>query len=211
MIIAGLAAYIAYLAFRSQRTHNKNSVKPILNIIVGDYEDDIFVRIDNNGVGPAIVQGINCYDAEKNRVEHNLYTLIPEFATIKEPRITYQPSMKADEKPEPEMIVTTIEFDTLTDFVEDIAGRTIPPGGSIMLLRMTNPDKYHKVALRDFLSKCSVKVDYTDVYNSELAPCYRKLDFFGRGGLNGQKVEFFEGNEEQGPNPRDLPTNTRNL
>ena len=42
------------------KEQNKNSVRPILNVSVGDYEDNIYVRLHNNGVGPAIITRIQC-------------------------------------------------------------------------------------------------------------------------------------------------------
>ena len=60
ILISIVAVFISVQTFRSQKEQNKNSVRPILNVSVGDYEDNIYVRLHNNGVGPAIITRIQC-------------------------------------------------------------------------------------------------------------------------------------------------------
>ena len=43
-------------ALKVQKQHHLKSVKPIGYITVGDYEDDIYISIVNNGVGPLIIR-----------------------------------------------------------------------------------------------------------------------------------------------------------
>lgn len=40
---------------RLQIKHNKYSVKPIASIIIGDYEDDIYIKLRNDGNGPLTI------------------------------------------------------------------------------------------------------------------------------------------------------------
>jgi hypothetical protein len=61
-IIAGLALIVScistILALRAvalQREHNRISVKPLPDIILADYEDEIAVRIHNHGLGPMMI------------------------------------------------------------------------------------------------------------------------------------------------------------
>ena len=60
LVISAAAVVISLTTYWSQKEHNKNSVRPILNITFGDYENDLYIRVDNNGVGPAIVAGVTC-------------------------------------------------------------------------------------------------------------------------------------------------------
>ena len=46
---------IAVTAYKNGKEHNKNSVKPIVQIKISNYDNDIYVAIINRGVGPAII------------------------------------------------------------------------------------------------------------------------------------------------------------
>ena len=126
LVTSVVAIIISINTYRSQKEHNKNSVRPILNIVLGDYEDDLYVRVDNNGVGPAIITAISCINTktEGKKSSTSLVELVPYSATVKR--------MNSE---------SIADLRTYTDFVEDIAGRTISPDHSIVLLRMENPSK----------------------------------------------------------------------
>lgn len=165
LVTSVVAIIISINTYRSQKEHNKNSVRPILNIVLGDYEDDLYVRVDNNGVGPAIITAISCINTktEGKKSSTSLVELVPYSATVKR--------MNSE---------SIADLRTYTDFVEDIAGRTISPDHSIVLLRMENPSKKQRLVLRDFLKDCYVEIHYTDIYNSDPWTSKRSLDFFGR-------------------------------
>ena len=165
LAISVVAIIISINTYRSQKEHNKNSVRPILNILLGDYEDVLYVRVDNNGVGPAIVSSTNCTCSYFDELmsANSLVDLIPYEATIKGKNS-----------------FTTANMHSFTDFVEDITGRTIPPGGQITLLRLEKPERAQLIAFRNLLKNCCVEIGYTDIYNSEPWNCKRSLDFFGR-------------------------------
>lgn len=161
-IIISIAAVVtSVITYLSQKKHNKNSVRPILNIVIGDYEDDLYVRIVNNGVGPANVTDINC--TLNARTEKSLIKLIPYEASVSNSNS--------------EEIANLHQF---THFVEDITGRTIPPNGTITLLQLRDADYAQKVALRTYLKEVVVGIKYTDVYNGKPWDCKRELSFFGR-------------------------------
>ena len=165
LVLSVVAIIISINTYRSQKEHNKNSVRPILNIVLGDYEDDLYVRVDNNGVGPAIVSSMNCVCSYFDELmsANSLVDLIPYEATVQGKNSG-----------------ATANMHSFTDFVEDITGRTIPPGGSITLLRIENPKREQLLAFRNLLKKCSVEIGYTDIYSSKPWTCKRSLDFFGR-------------------------------
>lgn len=165
IVLSVVAIVISIITFRSQKEHNKNSVRPILNIVFGDYEDDIYVRIDNNGVGPAIIKKIECsYCTEVSKVtENSLVDLISHWKSAQE---------NAD------YLSETLDY--FTDFVENIKDRAIAPGHKIVLLQLTDPAYGQRIELRRFLKEVNVKISYTDIYNSKPWNCSRDADFFGR-------------------------------
>ena len=63
---------VAFWTYKSQRIHNYNSVKPILQLDLGDYEDDIYVGIYNNGVGPGIITNIEIKKLNDNAVRKDI-------------------------------------------------------------------------------------------------------------------------------------------
>lgn len=156
-----VAVIISITTYKSQVEHNKNSVRPIIDIIFGDYEDDIYVRIDNNGVGPAIIKGVLCLNGQKKA--DSLIKLIPQKARLTTPY--------CDE---------SIKLSPFSDFVENISGRTLAPGGHITLLQLSNPDPKKRTILRYILKDIALQVEYTDIYKKETMNTQRELSFFGR-------------------------------
>lgn len=182
IIISTVAVFISIITYKSQKKHNKNSVRPILNVILGDYEDNLYVRIDNNGVGPAIVSSINCicnYFDEPISA-NSLSGILPFKAIIK----------GAFKK--------TVDMHIVTDFVEDIAGRTISPGGHIMLLQIENPSMEQLLVFRNLLNKCHIEVEYTDIYESKYWKCKRLLNFFGRNLTNKHQIQYLMEDDKKG-------------
>lgn len=71
---------------KSQIIHNKNSVRPISAIKIGDYEDNIYVKLENVGTGPLRVIRMTC---QRNGEEFSeLISMMPsieqEWATFVE-------------------------------------------------------------------------------------------------------------------------------
>lgn len=165
LFLSVVAVIISVITYRSQKEHNKNSVRPILNIVLGDYEDDLYVRVDNCGVGPAIISGTKCTCSYFDEVKSSncLVELMPHEAVV-------QGKSRS----------STVNMHSFSDFVEDITGRTISPGNSITLLQIETLKKDQIFAFRNFLKDCCVEIEYTDIYNSKPWKCRRLLDFFGR-------------------------------
>ena len=165
IVLSVVAIIISIITFRSQKKHNKNSVRPILNIVFGDYENDIYIRVDNYGVGPAIIKGVECtYCTENGKVaKKSVVELIPSWILTQK---------------NPECFSERMCY--FTDFVKDITGKTIAPEHGIVLIKQKNPDPDKAMALRNFLKDISIKVFYTDIYDSKPWPCERSCDFFGR-------------------------------
>ena len=58
VFISLVSVFIALINFAMQRADNRKALLPIGNLSLGDYENHIFVRLRNDGVGPMIVDHI---------------------------------------------------------------------------------------------------------------------------------------------------------
>lgn len=177
LITSIAAVVISVITYKSQKTHNKNSVRPILNIDFGDYENKLEVQVVNNGVGPAIISDINCtYEcAGEKDCQKSLVELIPACGT-----------MKLDGR------VVRTRMTLLSDFVEDITGMVIPPNGKIVLLQLLEPSAIQLCVFRNFMQNCNIEILYSDIYNSKPWKCQRSLKFFGRTlPSDGYSIQYF--------------------
>jgi hypothetical protein len=125
--------------------------------MVGDYENQVFVKLTNNGTGPMIIRSIRIVNA-------------PDPSR---PLIDAMPPLQPDVY--------------WTNFVEDVAGRSIRPGGEIVLVDLSSgsgesEDQFalSRDQVRQALGELEVHVEYTDIYGSTLPIGTRSLDFFHR-------------------------------
>jgi hypothetical protein len=65
-----------------QQKHNKNSVRPICEIIVSDYEDNIAVKITNVGTGPMTINKLRCKNSHEE--SDTLISLMPKVPIWKD-------------------------------------------------------------------------------------------------------------------------------
>lgn len=163
-ILAALACVIAVISLRvsrktleHQQEHNRLSVRPIPSIVVGDYENRLFVKIVNNGVGPLIIKKIRTPGS--SNPDKALIFHMPELL----PKVLW------------------------TNFVEDTSGRSVPPGSELVILDFdsgssSSPAQYSlsRDRVRLALGNLSLELEYTDVYNSELPAISRDLQWFHR-------------------------------
>jgi hypothetical protein len=154
-MISVLSVFFTWIALKQQRTYNSLSVRPLPYITVGDYENTIYVKIRNNGTGPLIVKSLTVPGAE-----------VPSA-----PLVTNMPSL-----------ITGVDW---TNFVGATEGRSIPVGGEMVLLELSDPNPSKNFLLsrdrvRAALGKLSLTLDYTDIYSNKLTPCSRDLKWFHR-------------------------------
>ncbi|MCW4017008.1 MAG: hypothetical protein NWF06_11615 [Candidatus Bathyarchaeota archaeon] len=153
-VVSIVSIVFTIIQVQLQRTHNKKTVKPIGRIRIGDYQNNIYVKIENNGVGPLIVRQIQI-KREKLQTTESFIDILPADLTK---RITW------------------------TNFTGSYEGRTIIPGQSLELIVWTINDSYKKITdeleretiinqdrsdLRKSLKKVSVSITYTDIYEKE--------------------------------------------
>lgn len=159
ILIAALAFGVSIVSLWVQRMHNHQSVHPIIDVIIGDYDDDIYVKLINNGIGPATIEKLECfYEGSapiNNKCSSALYKLLTE------------------EK------AHTFKVKEFSDFVEDITGRSLSPNREIILIELKNGTDTENDVMRLMLKDVRIVVKFHDMYKSS-SRTERKLDFFGR-------------------------------
>jgi len=158
LFVSLLSIFLTSLNLWMQRTHNRKTVLPIGHITVGDYEDDIFVRLRNDGVGPLIVDELSVFKTD-------------DKANSKNAIIDFMPDLPGD------LLWTT--------FVRDIKGRALLPQGHISLIEFKRqpPNKDFesmKEIVRRELSTLCVAVMCRNIYDDKMPLIVRRLDWFGR-------------------------------
>jgi hypothetical protein len=158
LIISFLSILLTVLNTVTQIRHDRKSVLPIGHISVGDYENKLFVRLCNYGVGPMIVERMQITKAKtEQRISDAIIDAMPEL---------------------PNDYAWTI-------FVGDISGRAISARDSITLIQLDGDpsnDGFKKIRnrVRKALAPLSVKVEYKNIYNRKMPPARRNLDWFAR-------------------------------
>ena len=136
VIISMFSLVLTIITSFLQMKHNKNSIKPIADIRVQDYEDMIAVRIENVGTGPLVVKKLIFTRDNDNREYSSLIEMMPY---IKEPWAT---------------------------FFEKADGWKISVDGKIDLLELSPSLEESKESVREALSTITVSLTYTDVYGT---------------------------------------------
>lgn len=155
LFVSLVSIIIAVSNFVMQRRHNRKSVQPIGHISVGNYENEIFVRLWNHGVGPMIVRAVTVNKAGEQQTKHSIIDFMPDLPKNR-PWTTYVP---------------------------DISGRAISANDSVTLIALkgNTRDKGFTSArqlVRKALSSLSIKVDHENIYGEKMKPALRNLDWF---------------------------------
>jgi len=179
VIVSVFSLAISIWALLTQRKHNRNSLKPIAQITLGDYLGQLYVRIDNNGTGPLLVKE---FAATSHTTSfNNLITAID--ANIRSAIIWI-------------------------NLVEEIALKTILPGKSLTLIKaelstastsgqMTIEEQQWNL-LRSCLAKITVTVTFTDIYGTKFPKVQRELKWFGRNKMNNLSMIFLDDKKNEG-------------
>lgn len=155
LVVSCCAVWVSISAIRSQRKHNKLSVRPLAGITFGDYEDELHVNLRNNGTGPMIILAVSVTDGMK---EHGSL-------------IEWMPTLPA--------------HCPWSDFSQNLCRSSISPGSDIVLLQLAEHDgdldfPECRDRVRQVLASLEIKIEYTDIYDTALAPYTRDLSWFGR-------------------------------
>lgn len=151
LIVAVLACFIAFLAWRSQQKHNWLSVRPLASVTYNDLNKKVIVTLRNNGTGPLIIKTLRVKDAD-GMARNSLYSWIPQH-------LFNQHELW---------------------FVGEVDGRSIRPGGSLTLLRYRHPSHHLRDEMRRSLARLTVVVEFKDIYERKQLSYERSLRWFGR-------------------------------
>ena len=157
VVLSSTAIVISIISWRSQVTHNKNSVKPIIDIIFGDYESKIYIKIKNNGVGPAIITKA-CFLIDGIEYDNIMSAFYSHYEKCNSFTVLHK----------------------WTTFVENFDNRTIPPNGELKLLEYISSNHHEINCIRGVLMHLVVSVAYNNIYNDIMTKSERKCDLFGR-------------------------------
>lgn len=141
-----------YLIYNLTKQNLRDSCRPYAQVTVGDYENEIYVKISNLGIGTMIIENLEVQHDEiikDNLIDH----LVDEFPNV-----------------------------SWSDFVIETQGKAIARDQEIFLLHLTfeGKSKSFRTKLRDKLSEMSIKVKYKNIYNEHIDECSRKLSLFAR-------------------------------
>lgn len=159
--ISIVAVIFTWRALYIQKKHNITSIKPIGKIRIGDYESDIHISIDNNGIGPLLLQKVYLNDTEI-KPDGTLVECIPED---KRNNIIWN------------------------NFSGNYINRVIPAGQNLVLIRWTPESDSEKNDielaetrhnLRITFKDWNIKIEYTNIYESQTFVDELKLLWFGR-------------------------------
>lgn len=152
-----VSLFVSLAALRHQRQHNQLTVRPLAYITIGDYEDQLFVKVRNNGTGPMIVKSIKIVGALNP--SQPLVVAMPELL----PKVSW------------------------TNFVEDCTGRSVAAGDELVLLHLSSSSsisngqfEISRDKVREALGRLQMVVTYTDIYGTSLPCAERSLNFFHR-------------------------------
>jgi hypothetical protein len=145
------ATYVALIAHKIQQ----QLVKPVANIIFGDYDNIIYVNLKNGGLGPLIVKKMIVCDKRKKR-GNNLIDFMPPL-----------PHEKA-----------------WTNYCYSLENKVIPPSGFINLIKIKGDSNVKSDAdifelIRNSLSLLTITLEYVDVFDNHQFPVSRSLESFG--------------------------------
>lgn len=153
--ISLISLYVSHATLKHQRKHNVLSVRPIAFLSLGDYEDSVYVKLQNNGTGPLIIKRLVVVGAQDPNAP--LIDAMPQLL----PKATW------------------------SGFVGSIEDRSITPGGELKLIDLssTSPNGHFLLSrdqVREALGKLELVVEFTDIYGSKLPRYSRSLKWFHR-------------------------------
>lgn len=156
VVISVTALLFAAISLQFQRKHNRLSVRPIAMIILGDFENELAVHLQNKGTGPLIIKKLSITD-QSGRTNK---AIIDFFASD----------------------IYKVVWDV---FVADIDGWAILPSETKTLIRLKgdSEDKefvHSRDEIRKVLAQLQIELLYQDIYEKNMPKKVRKLDWFSR-------------------------------
>jgi len=154
-------SYISIAITRIEEERNQFTLqelaRPLGQIMCGDYENEIYIKFKNCGMGPLTIKEIIVLE-NNEEISHNLVTALPQI---------------------PQSI-------TWNDFVVDGIDLSIARDQEINIIKICQPDYnyddfvQYKKDIRFALEKLTLKIKYVDIYGRSMPDAIRVLELFGR-------------------------------
>ncbi|MBL7921199.1 MAG: hypothetical protein JNJ40_12850 [Bacteroidia bacterium] len=156
VIVAIISFILTVATILQTRKHNRKSLRPIISINPFDYSNCIKIELINEGVGPAIIKKIV---VEKNEHERksSVYNWMPSLPK----GLHYSNYLTRDQN------------------IAMIPGKIIEVI-CIKLDPQVDNQREFREQMRGVLRQLTVKIEYTDVYNSTFQSYNRKFDLYSR-------------------------------
>jgi hypothetical protein len=127
----------------------------IANILIGDYEQELSVKLRNTGVGPLIVESFIA--SVGNQEKDDITSWMPET-----PKGIYW-----------------------STFIDNIDGWCISPNQEVVIIRLSGKSTDEKIAsfrndVRRTLSQLTATLKYKDIYDRRMPIKQRELKWFSR-------------------------------
>lgn len=158
VVVSAISVILGVRASIKQMEHNRNSVRPVAAIRLGDYEHKLCVKFVNIGLGPLIVDELKVTSSSGDS-----WSALIEAMPVLPDDITW------------------------TNFASDLDGQPIGAGEERFLIQLEFEEddlpNYVKVALEEVrraLMDLTVHIRYEDIYGVEMPLCERDLEWFGR-------------------------------
>lgn len=156
LIVAILSFVITIVTIFQTRKHNRKSLRPIISVNPFDYSNCLKIELINEGVGPAIIKKIV---VEKNEHEKkaNVYSWMPPLPSA----VQYSNYLTRDEN------------------IAMISGKII----EVICIKLDptiEVQKNFREQMRGVLRQLTIKIDYTDIYDSDFPTYSRKFELYSR-------------------------------
>ncbi len=152
VLISILALVATFYQLYLQRSHNEKSLKPLPQIVLGDFKKQLFVHLKNHGVGPLTIEKLIF---EKDSKE---FFIIKDCLNL-DPK-SYMHDVQAN----------------------DALRQVILPAGTLEIFAMSFADSVSEEEIntvRKELASITLKVKGRDIYNKKVS-IERKLSWFYR-------------------------------
>lgn len=152
-LISFLSLIIASLTLSLQRKHNRLQLAPVPWLAFGDYDDSIYVCLQNKGGGPLLIKKL----VVTNDINQEYTDFISALGAV------------AD----------SVHWE---DFVQEFENRCVAPGETLDLIKVSGQScgSNDSDKLRHTLSTLTLNLIFTDLYQQKLPPYSRRLAWFGR-------------------------------
>jgi hypothetical protein len=156
LFVSAISIILAIFNMTTQRTHNRKSLMPIAHVRLGDYENRMFVRLHNDGIGPMLIDNIVVSKRRSmGRKQSSFVGLVPALP--------------------PGILWTT--------FVTELSGRALSAGKDITILLLEGDPTDQKFlaarqSVRQALSDLRIVIKYRDIYGHKMPQAKRDLDWF---------------------------------